>query len=355
MRLRAPRSRPDRRLPRGDAERAAGGRLPGRRRRPAGGRPAGGRPPRRGGRRLVRRGARRRHRRCRHRRGHGRAPAADPGGGGAAACRCSARSRWPAPSRPTAEVLRRVAGGGVPVQIGYPRRFDAGFAAARAAVASGELGWLHTVRSTTLDPAPPPDAYLAASGGIFRDCAVHDYDAVRWVTGREVVEVYATGGNRGAEIFRRGRGRGHRGLLADARRRHPRGGVEHPLQRARPRRAAGAARLGGQHRGRARRPAAAAVGRARARPSRPGRRTRSSWTASRMRSGPSSPPSSRWPPAAGPRPARWRTRWRRRWSPRPATARRTERRPVRVDEVRPEHLPVSGTASSTARDRTGAQ
>lgn len=82
------------------------------------------------------------------------------------------------------------------VQIGYPRRFDAGYAAARAAVRSGELGWLHTVRATTLDPAPPPPAYVAVSGGIFRDCSVHDFDAVRWVTGREVVEVYAVGGNR---------------------------------------------------------------------------------------------------------------------------------------------------------------
>jgi myo-inositol 2-dehydrogenase/D-chiro-inositol 1-dehydrogenase len=86
---------------------------------------------------------------------------------------------------------------GVPVQIGYPRRFDAAFRAARAAVESGELGWLHTVRSTTLDPSPPPAAYLAASGGIFRDCTVHDIDTVRWVTGREVVEVYATGSARG--------------------------------------------------------------------------------------------------------------------------------------------------------------
>ncbi|GAA2575511.1 Gfo/Idh/MocA family oxidoreductase [Winogradskya consettensis] len=100
-----------------------------------------------------------------------------------------------------AELLRRVGDSGVPVQIGYPRRFDAGFAAARAAVASGELGWLHTVRSTTLDPAPPPAAYIKGSGGIFRDCGVHDFDAVRWVTGREVVEVYATGSNRGAEFF----------------------------------------------------------------------------------------------------------------------------------------------------------
>src|SRR3954467_6349198 len=98
-------------------------------------------------------------------------------------------------------VGRRVAATGVPVQIGSPRRFDAGFTAARAAVRNGELGWLHTVRSTTLDPAPPPPAYIAVSGGIFRDCSVHDFDAVRWVTGRKVVEVYATGSDRGDPVF----------------------------------------------------------------------------------------------------------------------------------------------------------
>lgn len=97
------------------------------------------------------------------------------------------------------EVAGRVAG--ARVQIGYPRRFDAAFLGARSAVLSGELGALHTVRSTTLDPAPPPPAYIAASGGLFRDCSVHDFDAVRWVTGREVVEVYAVGANRGEAFF----------------------------------------------------------------------------------------------------------------------------------------------------------
>ncbi|WAZ25456.1 Gfo/Idh/MocA family oxidoreductase [Streptomyces cinnabarinus] len=100
------------------------------------------------------------------------------------------------------EVLKAVAGAGVPIQIGYNRRFDAGFVAARAAVLGGELGKLHTVRSTTLDPAPPPAGYIAASGGIFRDCSVHDFDIIRWVTGREVTEVYAVGGNRGADYIR---------------------------------------------------------------------------------------------------------------------------------------------------------
>jgi myo-inositol 2-dehydrogenase / D-chiro-inositol 1-dehydrogenase len=89
----------------------------------------------------------------------------------------------------------------VPVQIGFPRRFDPAFNAAKAELEAGTLGWLTTVRSTTMDPAPPPPAYVAASGGIFRDCSVHDLDALRWVTGREVVEVYAVGSNRGDTFF----------------------------------------------------------------------------------------------------------------------------------------------------------
>jgi len=99
------------------------------------------------------------------------------------------------------EVARRVAESGIPVHVGYPRRFDAGFVAACDALVSGELGWVHTVRSTTHDPAPPPREYLERSGGIFRDCSVHDFDAIRWATGREVVSVYATGSARGDDMF----------------------------------------------------------------------------------------------------------------------------------------------------------
>ena len=101
----------------------------------------------------------------------------------------------------TKEVVRVVESSGAQVQIGFQRRFDAGFVAARGQVLANKLGWLHTVRAGTLDPAPPPASYVATSGGIFRDCSVHDIDAVRWVTGREVNEVYATGSNRGAAFF----------------------------------------------------------------------------------------------------------------------------------------------------------
>ncbi|MGV9664483.1 Gfo/Idh/MocA family protein [Nocardia niigatensis] len=101
----------------------------------------------------------------------------------------------------TLQVVERVERSDVPVQIGFQRRFDAGYRAARAAIAAGDLGWIHTLRATTLDPAPPPADYIPRSGGLFRDCGVHDFDIIRWVSGREVVEVYATGSNRGEHFF----------------------------------------------------------------------------------------------------------------------------------------------------------
>ncbi len=101
----------------------------------------------------------------------------------------------------SARVAAVIARSGVPVQVGYQRRFDAAFAAAKRAVDDGSLGLLHTVRSTTMDPAPPPMEYIAGSGGIFRDCAVHDFDVLRWITGQQAVEVYATGSVQGDPRF----------------------------------------------------------------------------------------------------------------------------------------------------------
>lgn len=101
----------------------------------------------------------------------------------------------PHAARPVADL---VASSSVPVQLGFPRRFDAAFLQVKAAHDSGSLGWLNTIRSTTMDPSPPPPAYIASSGGLFRDCSVHDIDVIRWVSGRQVVEVYSVGANRGA-------------------------------------------------------------------------------------------------------------------------------------------------------------
>ena len=103
--------------------------------------------------------------------------------------------------RGTRLIAERAAGGEVPVQMGFQRRFDPGYRAARDAVSSGRLGWIHTIRANTGDAAPPPASYIPTSGGFFRDCSIHDFDAVRFVTGREVVRVYAVGENRGEAFF----------------------------------------------------------------------------------------------------------------------------------------------------------
>jgi myo-inositol 2-dehydrogenase / D-chiro-inositol 1-dehydrogenase len=90
---------------------------------------------------------------------------------------------------------------GILVQVGFQRRFDAGYRAAREAVTSGAVGQTLVLRAATHDPSPPPEAYIATSGGIFRDLHIHDFDAIRYVTGREIVEVYADGAVRAAPWF----------------------------------------------------------------------------------------------------------------------------------------------------------
>ena len=90
-------------------------------------------------------------------------------------------------------VIEHVQQAGIFVQIGFQRRFDAGYRSAREACSSGALGDVHVVRLATHDPSPPPESYLADSGGIWRDLAIHDFDIAAWVLGRRIEEVYADG------------------------------------------------------------------------------------------------------------------------------------------------------------------
>jgi myo-inositol 2-dehydrogenase / D-chiro-inositol 1-dehydrogenase len=82
---------------------------------------------------------------------------------------------------------------GILVQVGFQRRFDSGYRAAHDAVTTGAVGKVLVLRAATHDPAPPAEEYIAESGGIFRDLHIHDFDALRYVTGQEIVEVYADG------------------------------------------------------------------------------------------------------------------------------------------------------------------
>jgi len=79
------------------------------------------------------------------------------------------------------------------VQIGFNRRFDPGHRAAREAVHNGDIGDLQQIIITSRDPGLAPWGYLQASGGIFRDMTIHDFDLARFMLDEEVDEVFATG------------------------------------------------------------------------------------------------------------------------------------------------------------------
>lgn len=91
---------------------------------------------------------------------------------------------------------------GIPFQIGFQRRFDAAYREARRLVESGELGTIYLVRLIAHDAEWPHASYTPEIGGLFRDSSIHDFDAIRFVTGTEVSTVYAVGANQIFPAFR---------------------------------------------------------------------------------------------------------------------------------------------------------
>ncbi|OAN67074.1 inositol 2-dehydrogenase [Sphingomonas sp. TDK1] len=82
---------------------------------------------------------------------------------------------------------------GARVLIGFNRRFDSHFAGLHARLRAGEVGPLEALHLISHDPAPPPADYIAASGGLFLDMAIHDFDMARWLMGASPETVFATG------------------------------------------------------------------------------------------------------------------------------------------------------------------
>ncbi len=92
------------------------------------------------------------------------------------------------------QALADVERSGVKLQLGFNRRFDPNFKAARSAVAEGKIGQPHILHIISRDPSPPPIEYIKISGGIFMDQTIHDFDMARFLIGDEVEEIYAAGG-----------------------------------------------------------------------------------------------------------------------------------------------------------------
>ncbi|TLV04895.1 inositol 2-dehydrogenase [Klebsiella indica] len=78
-------------------------------------------------------------------------------------------------------------------QVGFMRRFDHNFKSIKNAISSGKIGSQRILKLTSRDPAPPSLAYLEKSGGLFLDMTIHDFDAIRFLSGSEVIEVFAQG------------------------------------------------------------------------------------------------------------------------------------------------------------------
>ncbi len=98
-----------------------------------------------------------------------------------------------------AEVARR----GVRMMVGFNRRFDPGFLKVRESVAAGAVGQPQILRITSRDPGAPPEAYIRASGGIFLDMVIHDFDMARYLMASEVTEVYTRAAVMVDPVFRK--------------------------------------------------------------------------------------------------------------------------------------------------------
>jgi len=101
----------------------------------------------------------------------------------------------------TRDIVQHVKAKNGRLQIGFQRRFDAGYRKAQAELRSGALGDVYSFVMVSCDRLPPPDAYIKTSGGEFKDQLIHDFDITRWLFGQEVVEVTATGSTKGVPQY----------------------------------------------------------------------------------------------------------------------------------------------------------
>ena len=90
------------------------------------------------------------------------------------------------------------------IQIGFNRRYDPSHNKVQNDVLSGKIGKLEMIVITSRDPAPPGLDYLKVSGGIFRDCSIHDFDLARYILKNDpIVDIYATGSRNVSNDFKK--------------------------------------------------------------------------------------------------------------------------------------------------------
>jgi scyllo-inositol 2-dehydrogenase (NAD+) len=95
-----------------------------------------------------------------------------------------------------AEMQDAVAKSAMFLQMGFMRRFDAGYASAKRQIEEGRIGVPLVFKSTSRDPFRPSLEYAnpKSSGGMLLDMGIHDFDLARWFMGevRTVSTIGAT-------------------------------------------------------------------------------------------------------------------------------------------------------------------
>lgn len=96
----------------------------------------------------------------------------------------------------TDEVLQEIVDSGIPFQIGFQRRWDPRYLKVKAIINSGEIGEpvLFKAYGRDSDASNPVNWGLDKNGGLFLNAAIHDYDVARFLLGKEVEKLSATGG-----------------------------------------------------------------------------------------------------------------------------------------------------------------
>lgn len=93
----------------------------------------------------------------------------------------------------TVNLLKKAKEKDLKLMIGFNRRFDPDFSEAKKTISNGGVGSVQVVKITNRDPDLPPVGFIENSGGMFMDFSIHDFDMARFISGKEVKEVYAKG------------------------------------------------------------------------------------------------------------------------------------------------------------------
>lgn len=90
-------------------------------------------------------------------------------------------------------IARVLARTGVPFQLGFMRRFDPGYAAAKAQIEAGAIGEVRAYNGISRDPGSPPAEFIRTSGGMYVDMLIHEFDLACWLTGAGATRLFARG------------------------------------------------------------------------------------------------------------------------------------------------------------------